>query len=142
MLLTIICLNGILRAFDLPVIYYCWDILTSVIGIQQKHLLILRWSASFVAMALLVPFLVFLEIRLSLLPWLPLILALYISIIICHLQRHKVIITNGILWMSTYITWHFWVSCVVFKVRQFMHKHATQYISILSLDKMQIGMKW
>lgn len=66
-------------------------------GIQQKHLLILRWSASFVAMALLVPFLVFLEIRLSLLPWLPLILALYISIIICHLQRHKAAVRASLL---------------------------------------------
>ena len=59
-------------------------------GLQQRHLLILRWSASFIAIGLVVPLLTFFEIQSNLLPWIPLILPVYVSIIVCHLQRSKV----------------------------------------------------
>jgi len=60
-------------------------------GIPQRALLIMRWSAAVASLALIGPLLGCYSIRSTLLPWIPLVVVVYIGLVLALLRKSKVL---------------------------------------------------
>ena len=60
-------------------------------GIPQRALLIVRWSAAITSLALIGPLLGCYSIRSTLLPWIPLVVIVYIGLVLALLRKSKVL---------------------------------------------------
>jgi len=68
-------------------------IIVDVEGIPQRALLVIRWSAAVASLALIGPLLGCYSVQSSLLPWIPLVVVVYIGLVLALLRRSKVLVS-------------------------------------------------
>lgn len=65
-------------------------LIASFSGISHRSLIICRWSASVISLALIGPLLHSYDVRSTLLPWIPAVTVVYIGLIVAMTQKSKV----------------------------------------------------